>query len=84
MQVIDLQNRALLVIIRWKVRKIRSEEDYVNNKDTLPAPSLAGKNLSTEILIGADFLLIERIFEKFMYIQNNNGSGKVLIFGDLE
>ena len=43
LQVIDLHNRALLVIIWWKVRKIRSEEDYVNNRDTLPTPSIAGK-----------------------------------------
>lgn len=45
---------------------------------------LREKNLSTEILIGAEFLPIERIFEKFMFIQNDNDSGKVMIFGDLE
>ena len=71
LQVVDLQNRALLVIIWWKVRKIRSEEEYVNNRDTLPTPSIAEKKLSAEILP------IQRILKKFMYIQNNDDPGKL-------
>ena len=38
LQAVDLLNRAILVIIWWNIRKIRSEEDYVNNSDTLDAP----------------------------------------------